>query len=99
VTTPPGNTTDAVPLSCARCAVELRPGTGNFYWVSIEAVADPWPPIASAEEPADLRQKIERLLAQMEGMSEQEAMDQVYRHLTFYLCGPCYRQWIASPVR
>ena len=24
--------------------------------------------------------------------------DQVYRSLTFYLCGPCYREWIENPT-
>ena len=36
-------------LLCARCAAELRPGAGNFYRVTIEAVADPWPPTLTEE--------------------------------------------------
>jgi hypothetical protein len=65
----------------------------------IEAVADPAPPVGSAELLAsDLRRQIEELLAQLQGISEQEAMDQVYRRLTFYLCGPCYRGWIENPT-
>ena len=31
------------PLFCARCAAELQPGSGRFYHVTIEAVADPAP--------------------------------------------------------
>jgi hypothetical protein len=31
-------------------------------------------------------------------VSGQEAMDQVYRRVTVYLCGPCYRRWIENPV-
>jgi len=96
--TKPGKSGSAS-LSCARCAVELQPGAGDFYRVTIEAAADPWPPILPDEKPGDIRQEIERLIAQVEGMSEQEALDQVYRRLTLYLCGPCYRHWIASPVR
>jgi hypothetical protein len=54
------------PLFCARCAAELRPGDGDFYHVNIEAVADPTPPVASAQDlAADLRRKIERTLAQL----------------------------------
>lgn len=99
VATKPDIAADAVPLFCARCAVELRPGRGDFYRVTIEAVADPTPPAVSAEDlGADLRQQIEQLLAQLEGMSAQEALDQVYRRLTLYLCGPCYRQWIENPT-
>jgi len=93
------DTTGAVPISCARCAVELQPGAGNFYRITIEAAADPWPPTVSADDATDLRQRIERVLSQIADMSEQDVMDQVYRRLTLYLCGPCYRQWIASPVR
>ena len=84
---------------CARCAVELQPGSGNLYRIQIEAVADPSPPVVSEEEMAgDVRQRIEQLLEQMEDMSEREALDQVYRRLTIYLCVPCYRQWIENPA-
>jgi hypothetical protein len=84
---------------CARCAAELRPGAGNFYWITVEAVADPTPPTISAEDLAmDVRAQIEELLARLEGVSEEEAMSQVYRRLTFSLCGPCYRRWIENPA-
>ncbi len=87
------------PLVCARCGAGLRPGTGNFYWVTVEAFADPTPPAISPEEMAgDLRGQIQALLARLEGLSEEEAMSQVYRRLAFYLCGPCYRRWIQDPV-
>jgi len=90
---------DVSPLLCARCARELQPGSGNFYRVTIEAVADPTPPTISGEDLAgDIRKRIEQLLRQMEGLSAQEAMDQVYRRLVLYLCGPCYRQWIEDPA-
>lgn len=35
---------DSSPLLCARCGAELTPGTGDFYVVRIEALADPTPP-------------------------------------------------------
>jgi hypothetical protein len=90
---------DPAPLACARCGAGLRPGAGNFYQVTIEAVADPAPPNPSAEELAsDLRPQIEALLAQLAGLSEEEALAQVYRRLRFHLCGPCYRRWIENPV-
>jgi hypothetical protein len=91
-------TTEPAPLFCARCAAELQPGAGNFYRITIEAVADPDPPDLSAQDPADLRKQIEQLLTEMEGLSAQEAMDQVCRRLILYLCGPCYRQWIENPA-
>jgi len=86
-------------IFCRRCGAELQPGRVNFYRVTIEAVADPTPPTISAEELAiDVRPQIERLLAQLAGLSEEEAMAQVYRRLTLYLCGSCYRTWIENPT-
>jgi hypothetical protein len=93
------STTDLVPLLCRRCGAGLTPGSGDFYVVTIEAVADPTPPTISAEDlAADHRRQIEQLLAQLAGLSEEEALAQVYRRLTLYLCGPCYRQWIEDPT-
>jgi len=86
-------------LLCARCLVELRPGGGDFYRISIEAVADPTPPAGDEDMPAEeLRERIEDLLNELEQVSEREAMDQVCRRLTLHLCGPCYRHWIEDPV-
>jgi len=88
------------PLLCARCGTELTPGKGNLYLVRIEALADPTPPSFSADDLThDPRADIERLIEQMRDLSEQELMDQVYRRLVLYLCGPCYRQWIEDPVK
>ncbi len=95
----PDPTPDPAPLFCARCSVELCPGTGTFYQVRIEAVADPTPPLVTEEDlTTDVRQQIEQLLAQMADLSPQEAMDQVYRRLILHLCLPCYRQWIEDPA-
>ena len=95
----PDQPADLAPLLCARCAAELEPGSGNFYVVTIEAVADPTPPTISAEDLAtDIRKRIEQLLEQMKDLSAQEAMNQVYRRLTLYLCGSCYRVWIENPA-
>jgi hypothetical protein len=96
---PPHAAIEPPTLFCARCARELQPGAGNFYRVTIEAVADPTPPAITAEDlTADLRNRIEQLIRQMESLSAQQAMDQVYRRLTQYLCGPCYRTWIENPT-
>jgi hypothetical protein len=95
--TPPS--ADDGPFVCHRCRAGLTPGSGTFYRVTIEAVADPTPPPITAEDLArDHRAEIERILAQLEGLSEEEALAQVYRRLTLYLCGPCYRGWIENPT-
>jgi hypothetical protein len=91
--------TDPAPLLCARCATELEPGSGNFYRVLIEAVADPSPPVMANEETAEeIRRQINELLAQLRDVSAEEALDQVYRRLVLYLCGNCYREWIENPI-
>jgi hypothetical protein len=90
---------DDSPLFCARCAAELEPGTGSFYQVRIEAVADPTPPNLSDEDlPEDISAEIQRLVAEMESLSPQEAMDQVCRRMTIFLCTPCYQRWIEDPA-
>jgi hypothetical protein len=86
-------------LSCRRCFANLQPGNGSFYDVCIQAVADPTPADISAEDlVADVRKQIERVLAQFEGTSEEDAMAQVYRRLTFRLCAACFRWWIENPL-
>lgn len=86
-------------LECARCGTALRPGSGNYYQVTIEAIADPAPPVFSPEDlAADLRQQIEQLLQQLQGVSEQEAMARVYLRRRLFLCAPCCRRWIEHPV-
>lgn len=91
---------DQPPLLCARCGVELTPGSGDFYLVRIEALADPTAPSFSEDDlQRDPRAEIDRLLREIKDLSAQEAMDQVYRRLVLYLCGPCYRLWIEDPVK
>jgi hypothetical protein len=94
------DTPDGPPLVCARCGTELTPGKGDFYLVRIEAMADPSPPSFTEEDlNRDLKVEIERLIDAMRERSEQELVDQVYRRLLLYLCGSCYRAWIADPVK
>ena len=88
------------PLLCTRCGAKLTPGKGNFYVVRIEALADPSSPVFSEDDlMQDHKVEIERLIDQMREFSERELLDQIYRRLILYLCGPCYRQWIEEPVR
>jgi hypothetical protein len=87
------------PLVCARCGAALRPGFGDYYEVTIEAVADPTPPqLPPPDLAGDLRREIERLLARLRDVSEHEAMAQVYLRRRITLCAPCCRLWIEHPV-
>jgi hypothetical protein len=77
----------------------LHPGSGDFFQVTIEAVADPSPPCISREDlEQDARGQIEKILSDLEGLSEQEALDQVYRRVVVHLCNPCFRHWIENPT-
>ena len=87
------------PLFCAHCSLELFPGSGDFFQVTIEAVADPSPPVLQAEESSSaLRSRISQLIDDLGQLSEREAMDQVRRRLVIYLCNCCYRVWIENPA-
>jgi hypothetical protein len=87
------------PVICAKCTALLQPGTGLFFQVSIEAIADPTPPRLSTEDsPEKIRDRIRQLLRDLEGTTAQEAMDQVYRRMTFCLCTQCFARWIENPT-
>ena len=99
MTAPRQRTESAAPVFCARCTAELRPGDGNFYQVTIDAVADPAPPHADIlPPPAELRLEIEQLLQQLHDLSEREALDQVHRRQIIHLCTACYSSWIEDPA-
>jgi hypothetical protein len=78
----------------------LEPGDGNFYVVTIDAVADPTPPRLehNMRSDRDLQQEIRQLINQLEGMSEREAVDQVHRRVVIHLCLRCYGEWIENPA-
>jgi len=87
-------------LLCHSCAASVRCGHGEFYVVRIEAFADPSPPeLIEHDTGRDFHQELRRLLDQAKGVSEQEALDQVYRRLTLCLCNACFARWIENPVQ
>jgi len=89
----------SMPLFCQRCSVELTPGRGDYYVVKVEAFAEAGPVVITDEDLAkDHGKEMGEILEKMEGMSGREAMDSVYRRLSFYLCRACYRAWIERPA-
>ncbi len=85
--------------SCDRCSASLHRGRGEFYLVSIVAVADPSPPTFTESDLAgDVSREIDRLLKRLEGMDELDAIDQVYRRKVLHLCTRCYLYWIQDPA-
>ena len=86
-------------LLCHRCGVELHPGSGDFYEVRIEALADPSPPRITAEQlAAASAEGMRELIDQMKDLSAQELIDQVYRRMVIHLCRACYMGWIENPT-
>jgi hypothetical protein len=86
-------------LLCHRCGLELHPGSGDFYEVRIEAVADPSPPRVTAEMLAEASaESMRAIVNSMKDFSEQELMDQVYRRMMIHLCRACYVTWIENPA-
>jgi hypothetical protein len=87
------------PLFCDRCSKEIHPGRADFYVVRIEAIADPTPPEFTLEDlERDHRAEFARLCESLQNLSEREALEQVYRRLTIFLCHACYAQWIENPA-
>lgn len=87
-------------LLCHRCGAILSPGDGSFYIIKIEAFADPTPPDLSSQDLSerDLLREIDDLIDDVNELSAQELMDQVYRKLTMLLCRRCYDSWITNPA-
>ena len=90
----PPEPTPVSPLTCARCAAELQPGSGAFFQVTVEALADPTPPVCPDADLESIQREIRRLYARLQNLAEEEALGQVYQRLLLYLCVPCYREWI-----
>jgi hypothetical protein len=76
----------------------LEPGRGDFFVVTIDAVADPTPPhITASDLGRDLRRDWREIVAALQDTSPQEALDQVYRRVVIHLCNTCFRDWIENP--
>ena len=91
--------TDDAPLLCDRCLKHLQPGRGEFYVVKIDAVADPTPPeITTDDLRRDTRRDWREIIAALQDMSPQEALDQVYRRVIIHLCNAWFRDWIENPA-
>lgn len=86
-------------LFCAKCQSALAPGSGNFWEVRIDAVADPWPPEFTEEDFAsDVQSQWADTLEQLKDLSPREAMDQVHRHTIIHLCNRCFASWYEHPA-
>jgi hypothetical protein len=86
------------PVHCSRCGKAVEPGRGEYYLVDVRAVADPSPPVFTAEDLAtDPAREIDRLLRRLRRMTREQLAHQVYRRRLFCLCNACYGAWIDDP--
>ncbi len=86
-------------LVCDRCGSGLLLDSPVRYEVRIEVKAA-YDPMEITEEDLrkDYRAEMERVLRQLEGISAEEAQDQVYRELRFDLCAACRRPFLMNPL-
>lgn len=92
---------DTDPLFCDRCSRIVNPGRGEYYVIRIEAIADPTPASVGDEDeanPEEAQRELAALYERLKDLSEQEAMDQVFRRVVLHLCNSCYTEWIENPT-
>lgn len=84
---------------CDRCREPLLVRSDVRYEVKIEVKAayDPME-ITDDDLDRDHRAEMAELLRRMEGLTEQEAQNQVYRAFRFDLCPRCQREFIKNPL-
>jgi ribosomal protein L40E len=84
---------------CDRCGAKLPDPPGVRYEVRIEVKAAYDPLALTAEDVGrDYGAEIEALLRQLDGLSAEEAQDQVYRLLEYDLCVACQRRYLRNPL-
>ena len=81
--------------TCDLCGQELLARNEVRYEVKIEVKAA-YDPLEVTEEDLaqDLRAEIAKVLRQLEGISEEEAQNEVYRQFQFDLCAACQKKYL-----
>lgn len=84
---------------CDICGQELLAKSEARYEVRIEVKAA-YDRLEITEEDLgrDVRGEIARVLRQLEGISEEEAQNEVYRQFQFDLCVACQRRYVKEPL-
>ncbi len=86
-------------LNCDRCDKTLLLDENVRYEVRIivQAAYDPME-ITGGDLEQGGSEGWQRLLEELEKLSEEEAQDQIYRDLRFDLCPPCQRVYLKKPL-
>lgn len=87
-------------ITCDICGKELLLGGDVRYEVKIEVKAayDPME-ITNDDLAQDYSSKIKELLIEMEGLTEEEAQEQVYKVFYFDLCLNCQKKYVKDPLQ
>jgi hypothetical protein len=86
-------------ITCDRCGKNLLTEEDVRYLVRVEVWAAYDPMEISPDDLAgDRTDEIRDLVQRLDGMTEQEAMDSVYRKFVFDLCPACQRGYLADPL-
>ena len=86
--------------TCDLCGQDLLVRSEVRYEVRIEVKAA-YDPLEITEEDLsqDLRAEIAKVLRQLEGLSEEEARNEVYRQFEFDLCAACQKRYVKNPLK
>jgi hypothetical protein len=85
--------------TCDLCGQSLLGKNQVRYELRIEVKAAYGPLEITEEDLAkDLSLEIAKMLQQLEGMSEEEAQNEVYREFEFDLCAACQRRYVKEPL-
>jgi len=85
--------------SCDRCGHELLGQSEVRYEVKIEVKAAYDPLNFSEDDLAqNVRTEIAKLIQQLEGVSEEDAQNEVYQQFEFDLCAACQRRYVKEPL-
>ncbi|MBI2899701.1 MAG: hypothetical protein HYY17_05920 [Planctomycetes bacterium] len=86
-------------LTCDRCGAGLLLDAPVRYEVRVEVKAAYDPMEITDEDLAkDHAAEMKRILAELEGLSAEEAQDQVYREFRFDLCASCRKPYMKNPL-
>lgn len=85
-------------LTCDRCGAGLLLDAPVRYEVRIEVKAAYDPLEITDEDLANAEAGMKKALRDLEGVSAEEAQDQVYRTFKFDLCARCRKPYTADPL-
>lgn len=85
-------------LTCDRCGNGLLLDAPVRYEVRIEVKSAYDPMEITSEDLAQASKNLRDAVEAVKHLSEQEAMDEVYKEFRFDLCRTCQKQFIRAPL-